>query len=157
MAGVNYQTNIDDLARRDVSAIDGWDLAEVKDDVVEAVAEGVRDRTVGRKLDATGGPLKANEVRYADRKRRTHGATQPLVRTGQLASAESLRGESSVERDKITIVYGTGAPDEDGVTDREKAGWNSGERPFFALDDQIVDELIMPIVAESMEEMLRDA
>lgn len=151
-----YSSNLDDLVRLEESLIDEWSLEEAADAIVGAVVDGIRERTIDRKLDASGEPLKANERRYAEAKAKKYGSTQPLVRTGQLLSDESLKGDVEATTKKVTLTYGTGESGKDGdATDRQKAEWNSEARPFYALDDSLVDERVMPIIGESLDRRLK--
>jgi hypothetical protein len=81
---------------------------------------------------------------------------QPLLRTGQMLSQLSLLGQTTIGPQRIELKYGLGVPPssgstgyiEDGdmkVTEREKAGWTEAERPFYALDDRIGDEVMTAI------------
>lgn len=150
-----YTSNLDDLEQWENGAIGGWDFGTIADDIASEVAAGIRERAFERGLDVDGQPLKDNEPRYAAAKARKFGSTQPLVRTGQLLSIESLKGEIEAGADSITMTYGENeAGEEGGATDRQKAGWVSGDRPFYALDDSIIDERIMPIVGDSLDRRL---
>jgi len=172
MSDESFSSNIDDLARWERELIDTWDFTVAGEsqslgrDMVGAVAEGINERTVADQKDATGGDLTPNEARYAARKAREWGSHQPLIRSGQMLSLESLIGEVEVEPHQITMRYGTGRPAtrvsgpggklrDDEPTDREKAGWNSEERPFYALDEAIVDDHVMPVAAESFDKHLK--
>ena len=150
-----YSSNIEDISRLEEELLRGWNLGDDADAIAGAVAEGLRERTYDRGLGADGERLKVNEPKYAARKAKEFGSTRPLVRTGQLLDIESLKGDVEASPDAVTMTYGTGGAGEGGgPTDREKAAWNSGERPFYALDDAIVDERVMPIVADALDRRL---
>lgn len=140
-------SNIDDVEKWEKDLIDGFDFTRVGEeqslgrDMVRDVAQGIHDRTVAERRDATGAPVKSNEYHYAVWKAEKLGVYQPLIKTGRMLSLVSLIGNPEISPDLIVMPYGTGEEDEDGVTDRDKAGYVSGERPFFALDDAIVDRL----------------
>lgn len=168
MATESYKSNEDSLEADLRALIDSWDFTAPGEqqslgrDVVGEIAAGIHDRTVAEKKDAHGEPLKPNEKRYAARKAREFQSFQPLVRSGQLLSLDSLVGRVDVTPDKITMNYGTNsAPSrvfgpsgnlrQNEPTDRQKAEWNSEERPFYALDERIVDERVLPAVAESLD------
>lgn len=154
-----YSSNIPDLANRDERDLDASSpggSGALGESVAQAVAEGIRERTVDRGLDATGNPLEPNEAKYAEAKRKKFGSSRPLVRTGHMLKVESLKGDVVADGDSITMTYGTGATDEiGGTTDRDEAGWNSDERPFFALDDAIIDDAVMPLVLEAFDKELK--
>jgi hypothetical protein len=129
-------------------------------DIAGIVAEEINVRTAGNAQDIDGSPLKENEPRYAARKLAKYGTDQPLIRTGQMLSMESLLGETTISKREIEMRYGTGqAPSSGGtgylsagdrkVTDREKAEYNSEDRPFYGLDERIANE-----VAEYAQEWL---
>ena len=124
-------------------------------DMAGDVAQGIHDRTIEDQRDATGSPLKPNKDPYKTWKEVKLGVYQPLVKTGQMLSLTSLLGDVTVTDDEILMKYGTGEPpsrsaspsgslsnQDASVTDRQKAEWNSEERPFFALDDKIVEALM---------------
>jgi hypothetical protein len=125
-------------------------------DIALVIVEEIRTRTVDNAQAADGSTLKENEPRYAARKRAKYGMDQPLLRTGQMLSQLSLLGQTTIGPQRIEMKYGLGVPPssgstgyiEDGdmkVTDREKAGWTEAERPFYALDDRIGDEVMTAI------------
>ena len=134
-------------------------------DCAGTAAQGMIDRTVAEVKSADGGNLKPNERKYAVRKLKKYDANQPLVRSGQLLSLTSMRGETAIEPDKVTMQYGTNQPpagslngylpDADRkVTDRQKAGWVSDERPFYALDETIGDT-ITAMIDEALADHLQ--
>lgn len=153
-------SNIDDVEAWEKGLVDSLDFTlpgvdqSIGRDVVGDVASGIHERTVDLMRDATGAPLKPNKDPYKTWKEVKLGVYQPLIKTGQMLSLLSLKGDATITPDEIAIEYGTGEPpsrsasptgglskgDED-VTDRQKAEWNSDERPFFALDDAIIDRI----------------
>lgn len=156
MIDPNGGSNIDEVESWEKDLIDSFDFTRPGEDqslgrdMAADVATGIIDRTTAEQRDATGSPLKPNEPKYAKRKAEKYGAHQPLVRTGQLLSLQSVKGEVTVSPDEIVMRYGTGdAPSRSStgyisdadraVTDRQKAEWNSDERPFYAMDDAIID------------------
>jgi hypothetical protein len=159
MAGPAYSSNIPDLADRDGRDLESSSPAGsggLGESIAQAVAEGIRARTVDRGLDATGNPLAENEEPYRSQKARKYGSSKPLVRTGHMLKVESLKGQVAVDSDSVTMTYGTGATDEvGGSTDRDEGGWNSEKRPFYALDDDIIDDAVMPLVLEAFDRELK--
>lgn len=81
---------------------------------------------------------------------------KPNFRTGQMLSLESLLGNPEVSEHEVTMTYGTGSPPVSGyspsghiskhdrdVTDVQKAGWAvEHDRPFYEIDDLIVDAVV---------------
>jgi hypothetical protein len=89
-----------------------------------------------------------NSREYADEKRREYGWDETNRRTNQMLSQESLYGRTTVSRDAVRLVYGTGQPptvskaptghlsDQDrGVTDVEKAAFAHAQgRSFYGMN-----------------------
>jgi hypothetical protein len=148
----DIESNLDDIDRWLDDAVASVDFTRpgsegsLGEDIAHIVARSIVDRTVAEQKASDGSPLKENEPRYAAYKRKRYQAHQPLIRTGQMMSLQSVLGETSISADSIEMRYGTGeAPqtsstgyisDQDkAVTDREKAEHTSAERPFYGLDD----------------------
>jgi hypothetical protein len=160
-------SNIDDVAAWEKDLIDSWNFTRpgqdqsLGRDMARDVAVGIQERTVAEQRDAMGGSLKPNEKRYKTWKEVKLGVYQPLVKTGQMLSLESLVGDVTVAPDEIVMNYGTGrsptrsaspmgglSKQDEKVTDRQKADWNSDDRPFYAMDDQIIATLADRAAAE---------
>lgn len=154
----DVESNIDDIeAWLDgiVAAVDftrpGKDQSLGRD-LAGIVAEEIHKRTVGNEQSADGSTLKANTPKYAAWKAKKYHVQQPLIRTGQLTSLQSLIGETTITADEVEMRYGvneapsrtsTGAAlskSDAAITDRQKAEFVSDERPFYALDERIADE-----------------
>lgn len=122
-------------------------------DLAGVVAQGMIDRTAKDQKTVDGEELRPNEEKYRKRKRRLYEVDQPLWRTGQMLSLPSMIGKVTVSADQIEMRYGIGeAPtrsmtgdyiskEDKEITDVEKAGYVSEARPFYGLDDQIIDEV----------------
>lgn len=122
-------------------------------DLIDIAARGIIDRTVAEQDDAAGSPLKPNNPKYAAFKAAKYSSHQPLVRTGQMLSLASVRGVPTIGEDEIIMDYGLGVAPTSGstgyiskadrsVTDRQKAGHVSEDRPFYSLDDAIAADMI---------------
>lgn len=155
------KTNADDIGRQleaFVGAIDfhmQGETADLAEELIEIAWTGVRDRSA-QGLGPDGHPWPANAPGYASYKAKRYQVHQVGELSGQMLSAESLKGQPLVQPDLIEMVYGTGDPpagaSRSGVelrdhekiaTDREKAEWfTQGGRPFYELDDQINDQLV---------------
>jgi hypothetical protein len=141
-------SNIDEVAAWEKALIDSFDFTRpgtdqsLGRDMAGDVAEGIHERTVDRRQDVDGNKLVANEYHYAAWKAETLNVYQPLVKTGQMTSLLSLIGDVTVTPNEIVMSYGTGDQDAEGATDRDKAAWNSGKWPFYAIDDLIVAKLV---------------
>lgn len=141
-------SNIDDVEAWERQLIDSFDFTRPGEDqslgrdMAGDVAMGIIDRTVAEQRDVNGSPLKPNKDPYKTWKEVKLGVYQPLIKTGQMMSLLSVKGEVAVSPDEVVMTYGVNDADEDGVTDRQKAEWNSDERPFYAMDDKIVATLV---------------
>jgi hypothetical protein len=155
----DIESNLDDIDRWLNEAIASVDFTRpgsegsLGEDIAHIIAQGIIDRTVAEQKTSDGSPLKENEPKYRARKLKKYGVEQPLLRTGQMLSLQSVLGETSISADSIEMKYGTGeAPqssstgyisDQDkAVTDREKAEHTSAERPFYGMDDAIADTIM---------------
>lgn len=134
-------------------------------DLAGVIAQGIVDRTVGEQRSVDGSVLKANMPQYRAWKAAKYGSYQPLVRTGQMTSFPSVLGEVTIVSSDVRMRYGTGsAPtssstgylsDSDrAVTDRDKAGYVSDDRPFYGLDDRIADAVI-EAAGDALDDYLR--
>lgn len=134
-------------------------------DLAGVIAQGIVDRTVAEQRSVDGGVLKANVPQYRAWKAAKYGSYQPLVRTGQMTSFPSVLGEVTIVSSDVRMRYGTGsAPtssstgylsDSDrAVTDRDKAGYVSDDRPFYGLDDRIADAVI-EAAGDALDDYLR--
>jgi hypothetical protein len=108
---------------------------------------------------------------YKSRKKRLYGTDKTNYRTSQMLSHESLVGELLVDRNEVKMTYGTDrAPTTSAngyieerdkrVTDREKAAYaheDGKDRDFYELDEQIVDERIMPLIEDALQEAFDQA
>lgn len=139
--------------------------------MAEKTAEMIQARSIGFQKGAAQQWEPNKEPYKSDKARKYNVFDLAGVRTGQMLSQESLRGETTVTATEVEMAYGTGeAPTssstghiEDAdmkVTDRQKAGWfteggkNQPERPFYELDQDIADE-VFAVVVEAVEKMLR--
>lgn len=182
MADPTLDSNIDEIGSWLDQLVDTYNFTRpgtdqsLGRDLAGVVAQGIQDRTVADQTDANGGPLKPNEPKYAKWKAKRFDAHQPLVRGGQMLSLQSLIGEVEVTADEVIMHYGTGDEEplvsstgavmprtihkqigavEPAPTDREKAEWNSDDRPFYALDDKI-GEAVRDAAAAALGEHLAD-
>ena len=151
--------------------VEGWNFTvageekSLGQDLIATTAQAIQERSVPDATDPDGGTWAANEPRYARYKQRKYDAHQPNIRTGQMLSLKSLIGESTVTADEVLMRYGTGqSPDsafngteltrsDREITDIEKAWFASRNRPFYAIDDEIID-LIGTIAGESLDQYM---
>lgn len=158
---MNGGSNIDDVERWLDEMIDSINFTlpgkdqSIGRDLAGVVAEGIADRSVPDARDPDGASWAPNEEPYKSWKRKKYDADQPGILTGQMLSLESLKGETDVAPDQVTMKYGTGKPAErarngaarpkaaNPATDREKARYftDSG-RPFYALDAEIAAKCV---------------
>jgi hypothetical protein len=144
-------------------------------DVMMAVVEGIMRRSEDEKKGAevdwpknTDGVAKRKEKRYLL-------TDAPNEQTGQMLSQKSLIGQTTIEPELVTMIYGvntppdktkTGvklAPADERVTDVEKAYYaHTGQskqkilRPFYELDDTIATDVIK-IVGDALNDHVREA
>lgn len=140
--------------------------------MAEATADAIEVRSVVYQKGATA-QWEPNKSPYREWKEEKYNVYALAgVRTGQMLSLESLRGETTVTAREVEMVYGTDtAPthsasssyfsDADGkVTDRQKAGWFTeggryqAARPFYELDEDIA-AAVFGIVSEAVDRILK--
>ncbi len=133
------------------SIVEDWDFTSVGQDqslgrdLATGQAEQMYDRGAAG-VDPDHVDWLANEDRYRRYKKKHYGVVQPNIRTGQMLSRESLRGETTISADLVEMKYGTATPptktavqgeltDADkSITDIEKAFFCSPTRPFYAIN-----------------------
>ena len=97
-----------------------------------------------------------------------YGASQPLMKTGQMLSLLSLKGVVDVEPSSIVIHYGIDEPpsrvfmpqgelseQDKQITDRKKAEYNQDVRPFWGLDDRIC-QAIADLAGEAFTRLAKE-
>lgn len=138
-------------------------------DMAIAIAEGIAERSYSEQRGASE-VWPENSDEYAREKEKLYGSRWINVRTAQMLSMSSLAADIAIQDGGETVVmcYGTGEPpsssltghleDSDReVTDKEKAAAaHLNGRPFFELDDDIVHDRVMPVVAEALTKYLQN-
>jgi len=107
-----------------------------------AVAADIHE--LGRRGQGPDGFWRPNAPSTIDEK----GKDSPNERTGAMLDPRNIAGDVKSTPRSMDMVYGTGATDDRGATDREKATLaHDGQshllirRPFFALTDRTCDRL----------------
>ena len=168
----SYDSNVDDVFAWLTRCVDGFSLAESGrgNSIAETIAQGIEERSDQRQQGADE-PWPENSDNppgkgYRSRKRRKYKTDKTNYRTKQMLSRESLLGEVVVNKDSVTINYGTGKPPTAGaegyiensdkqITDIEKAFYaHQLDRPFFELDEQLIDK-VFDDFCDELEEHLQ--
>jgi len=171
-----YDSNIDSISRWLDECIDeiGWDLpagpaSTIGEAAMDVIVDGIQARARVQQGDDVEWP--DNSPTYADEKFETYGATEVNVRTGQMLSRESLKGQATIDKETVEWGYGTGTvsvkaktKQDREVTDIEKAYFaHHGqsrkriERPFFSLDDVDADNVVLVVESGIAEHFERKA
>jgi hypothetical protein len=153
--------NVDQLYNDIHDFVDGFNFTtqvEVKSlalDCAGVIADGIIARSIDDQSAAEGSWDALNE-KYKEWKVKKYGVGLIGVRTGQMLSLNSVLGEIEITPELATVLYGKALadPEDDTITDIEKAYFFSERRPFFELDDKITDELFARI-EELLETYLR--
>jgi hypothetical protein len=171
MPDAEMEDNVDQVMNWVDGLVDSFDFTlpgkdeSLARDLAGLVAQGIFDRSAEAR-GADGTPWPPNERKYRAWKERRYHQVQPLKRTGQMLSLLSLMGETKIRAKTVEMVYGINEPPTDTetgdplmhkdkkVTDREKAEWNSPERPFYQLDNKIRDAAI-DLAGEALAEYLK--
>jgi hypothetical protein len=144
-------------------------------DMAIAVAEGIQERSYRYQRGATESwddnvSHSPNADAERARKKTLYGSDKINYRTFQMLSMGSLTADVTIQDGGETVVmcYGTGEPPSSSLTgyleeedlettDKEKAfiAHKTG-RNFFELDQDIVSERVMPIVAEALTKYLQE-
>jgi hypothetical protein len=134
-------------------------------DVAKKVAEKIAFRSATEHRGATvawpdnsNTPSPWHPQGYRAWKAEKYGVDAPNYRTGQMLSELSLIGRTAIAAHEIIMTYGTDAPpftsaaptgllsDADkAVKDTEKSTWNSATRPFYEMDDQIAEAVVVDV------------
>ncbi len=161
---VEYQPAFAALINDFNLTVPGKDQSLGRDMATEACL-AIVERSVADQQDATGGTFKATSPKYTASKLRKFSVDLVGVRSGQMLSLESVKGEITVEPEVVTIKYGTGEVAtrsstggqlrSNEPTDRQKADWfTQGGRPFFGLleaDHDRVQGVARAALAEYLE------
>jgi hypothetical protein len=165
-----YRSNAEEIGRRLVEQIrsfgfrtthEGKALGEL---IVDNIIDGIQVRSTETQSAPSTGPWPVNSDNppgqgYRSRKRRQYGTDLTNIRTGQMLSADSLRGKTTIEDRLVKMEYGTNLVMEGSalsdrrtstktsvgdfrydVTDVDKATYaNEQHRSFFELDQEIMD------------------
>lgn len=137
--------------------------------MAEKTAEAIQVRSISfqKGADVQWDPNK--EPYKSDKAKKYNVFDLAGVRTGQMLSQESLRGDTTVHPTEVEMVYGTDqAPTRSStghitaqdmkVTDRQKAKWfteggkDQPERPFYELDQDIADQ-VFAVVDEALDKI----
>jgi hypothetical protein len=119
--------------------------------LADGIVEGIAERSADRQCDGLGNPWPKNKEPYRSRKKKKYGEELTNYRTGQMLSIVSLKGDTRIEKNEVTIGYGTAKPPDGSstgylseadksITDIEKAYFAARQnRAFFQLDQDICD------------------
>lgn len=136
-------------------------------DMANLAAQRMTDRSEQQQGSPDGSIWLANEPRYAAWKAKKHNVHAVGVLTGQMLSHESMLGQVTIDKEEVTMKYGTGDPArrfrggesydvDEPPTDRQKAQWfEEGGRKFYGLDEQINTELAN-LAGEALDEYLAE-
>jgi hypothetical protein len=126
-------------------------------DLAVVAADEMIDRTLDEQMDANGSHLRRNSARWRAYKEARYGVVDKTgLLGGQMLSHEAMLGETTIEPELVTMVYGHGTtptratsqsgadlkPRELKATDREKMSWFQDRfGDIYAFDDLIEEAL----------------
>lgn len=113
-------------------------------EMLDAIAEGIHERTLNQQKGPSGEPLAPLSQSYRAWKVQRGHPDLIGVKTGHMLSLNEVKGERQIEESEATMAYGwPGSVDASGNTSREKAEkftegpGNQPARPFYELDDDV--------------------
>lgn len=137
------------------SRFEGRALGEL---IIDNIIGGIVDRSIEKQCTGDGTPWPKNSDTTERRKKKQFGEAIINKDTGQMLSAKSLRGTTTITQFAIQMEYGTGEASPDGatvkvaagpgdehayepVTDVDKAVYAVQQgRSFYELDQEICDK-----------------
>ena len=177
----HYETNVDEIGRSLIGVIESFGFTSTHEGkalgelIVDEVVGGIQARSAERQCGGVGPRWPINEKTRYEEKQKRLGVCLTNFDTGQMLSAESLKGKVRISQNLVEIEYGTGeaadVPDrlpathridvlggtaKEPVTDIDKATYAAEQgRGFFELDDEICDETFKAF-SETLSEHIRN-
>lgn len=87
-----------------------WEGRNLGEGIVDEIISGIADRSIEKQCDGSGMPWPPNKPPTWRRKYRQWGEVIINKDTGQMLSAQSLRGTTKISQFQIVMDYGTNEP-----------------------------------------------